>query len=131
MPCLSQIASALDSGMKATFLGFCRSKTGSRSNSASIIGSPLSSGTASWEMACLPACLQELFTWTSACSGCRFLHSTSKGDFVVPRTRTAVTRQKKNFLNCGSIYLELSLPGCVLCHRTCLVLYINFSKLSS
>src|SRR6218665_4020838 len=44
----------------------------------------------------VPSYLLELFTLTSACSGRRSLRSASKGDFVVPRARTA-TRQKRAF----------------------------------
>src|SRR6218665_446603 len=43
-----------------------------------------------------PSYLLELFTLTSACSGRRSLRSASKGDFVVPRARTA-TRQNRAF----------------------------------
>src|SRR6218665_2641155 len=54
-----------------------------------------------------PFYLLELFILTSACSGHRYLRSASKGDFLVPRARTA-TRQKKGFLDCGSLCLEWS-----------------------
>src|SRR6218665_1163865 len=43
-----------------------------------------------------PSYLLELFILTSACSGLLSLRSASKGDFVVPRARTA-TRQKRAF----------------------------------
>src|SRR6218665_2619829 len=43
-----------------------------------------------------PSYLLELFILTSACSGRRSLRSASKGDFLVPRARTA-TRQKRAF----------------------------------
>src|SRR6218665_1457623 len=36
-----------------------------------------------------PSYLLEFFTLTSACSGRRSLRSATKGDFVVPRVRTA------------------------------------------
>src|SRR6218665_2444263 len=41
-----------------------------------------------------PSYLLELFNLTSACSGRRSLRSATKGDFLVPRARTA-TRQKR------------------------------------
>src|SRR6218665_3349195 len=69
--------------------------------------------------------LLELFTLTSACSGRRSLRSASKGDFVVPRARTA-TRQKRAF----SIGMVFPLTS-VLCLKTFPVLLINSSRLSS
>src|SRR6218665_742319 len=42
----------------------------------------------------VPSYLLELFNLTSACSGRRSLRSATKGDFLVPRARTA-TRQKR------------------------------------
>ena len=54
-----------------------------------------------------PSYLQELFILTSACSGCRALRSASKGDFLVPRARTA-TRQKRAFSIVGqSVWNDL------------------------
>ena len=51
--------------------------------------------------------LLELFTLTSACSGRRSLRSASKGDFAVPRARTA-TRQKRAFSIVGpSVWNDL------------------------
>src|SRR6218665_3331159 len=47
-----------------------------------------------------PSYLLELFILISACSGRRSLRLASKGDFVVPRARTA-TRQKRAFSNVG------------------------------
>src|SRR6218665_163015 len=47
-----------------------------------------------------PSYLLQLFILTSACSGRRSLRSASKGDFLVPRVRTA-TRQKRAFLIVG------------------------------
>jgi len=44
----------------------------------------------------VPSYLLDLFILPSACSGRRSLRSASKGDFVVPRARTA-TRQKRAF----------------------------------
>src|SRR6218665_835223 len=44
--------------------------------------------------------LETLFNLTSACSGRRSLRSATKGDFLVPRARTA-TRQKRAFLIVG------------------------------
>src|SRR6218665_3318570 len=43
-----------------------------------------------------PSYLLELFILTSACPGRRSLRSVSKGDFLVPRARTA-TGQKRAF----------------------------------
>src|SRR6218665_1068754 len=43
-----------------------------------------------------PSYLLELFILTSACSGRRSLRSASKGNFLVPRARTA-TSQKRAF----------------------------------
>src|SRR6218665_204137 len=54
-----------------------------------------------------PSYILELFILTSPCSGRRYLRSASKGDFLVPCARTA-TRQKKGFLDCGSLCLEWS-----------------------
>src|SRR6218665_2408051 len=60
--------------------------------------------------------LLELFNLTSACSGRRSLRSATKGDFLVPRARTA-SRQKRAFSIVGpSVWNDLpselrSLPG--------------------
>src|ERR1043165_6928025 len=43
-----------------------------------------------------PTYLRELFTLTSACSGRRSLRSASRGDFMVPHTRST-TRQHRAF----------------------------------
>src|SRR6218665_3025152 len=54
-----------------------------------------------------PSYLLELFILTSACSGHRSLRSASKGDFLVPRARTA-TRQKRASLIVGpSVWNDL------------------------
>src|SRR6218665_3725140 len=55
----------------------------------------------------VPSYLLELFILTSACSGRRSLRSASKGDFLVPRARTA-TRQKRAFSIVGpSVWNDL------------------------
>src|SRR6218665_3868657 len=77
-----------------------------------------------------PSYFLELFILTSACSGRRSLRSATKGDFLVPCTRTA-TRQK------GLSRLWVPLFGMtfplnfVLCRGTFPVLFINSSRLSS
>src|SRR6218665_1373245 len=67
---------------------------GSQFSSASTIGSPLFSGIVF--LVTRLSYLLELFILTSACSGRRSHRSASKGDFLVPRARTA-TRQKTAF----------------------------------
>src|SRR6218665_140104 len=74
-----------------------------------------------------PSYLLELFILTSACSGRRSLRSASKGDFLVPRARTA-TRQKRAFSIVGPCVFSLNF---VLCRGTFPVLIINSSRLSS
>src|SRR6218665_1587893 len=75
--------------------------TGSQFSSASTIGSHLLSG-----IVFLVTRL-ELFNLTSACSGRRSLRSATKGDFLVPRARTA-TRQKRAFSIVGpSVWNDL------------------------
>src|SRR6218665_3826098 len=54
-----------------------------------------------------PSYLLELFNLTSACSGRRSLRSATKGDFLVPRARTA-TSQKRAFSIVGpSVWNDL------------------------
>src|SRR6218665_3280659 len=54
-----------------------------------------------------PSYLLELFILTSACSGRRSLRSATKGDFLVPRARTA-TRQTRAFSIVGpSVWNDL------------------------
>ena len=77
-----------------------------------------------------PSYLLELFILTSACSGRWSLRSASKGDFMVPRARTA-TRQKRAFSMVGPSF-GMALPlNFVLCRGTFPVLFINSSRLSS
>ena len=67
--------------------------------------------------------LHELFNLTSACSGRRSLRSATKGDFLVPRARTATTQSALEFcpihcangrlgqdLGFGGIAFALKLP---------------------
>src|SRR6218665_2272073 len=70
--------------------------TGSQFSSASSTGSPLLSGIVFLFLFLSSGALY----LTSACSGRRSLRSASKGDFLVPRARTA-TRQKRAFSNVG------------------------------
>src|SRR6218665_1200324 len=78
----------------------------------------------------VPAYLLEFFILTSACSGRRSLCSAARGDFVMPLAQTA-TRQKRAFSIVGPLFGIVSSLTFVLCHRTCLVLFMDSSRLSS
>src|SRR6218665_3251234 len=77
-----------------------------------------------------PSYLLELFILTSACSGRHSLRSASKGDFLVPRARTA-TRQKRAFRLWVPLFGMVFHLNFVLCRGTFSVPFINSSRLSS
>ena len=71
-----------------------------------------------------PSYLLELFNLNSVCSGRRSLRSATKGDFLVPRARTA-TRQKRAFPIVGpSVWNDLPL-NFVLCRVTFPVIFFK------
>src|SRR6218665_1518826 len=74
--------------------------------------------------------LLELFILTSTCSGRRSLRSVSKGDFLVPRARTATDRKGLSRLWVPLFGMVFPL-NFVLCRGAFPVFFINSSRLSS
>src|SRR5688572_4401324 len=70
----------------------------------------------------------ELFTLTAACSGCRSLRQAPKGDFHMLALLPDRIGLSRSWVPLFGIASPLT---CVLFCRICLVLFVNYSRLSS